>query len=98
MRNDSVNAIKQLESTARLLEPDFAQREALLEQVIAYSQAYLEGISSSPVNYPFADGRGLYDSPIAEEGIEIGEALGLLKERVSHPNSSKSSPSSTTVT
>jgi len=82
MGNDIANKIKQLESTARLLEPDFAQREALLEQVIAYSQDYLEGISSSPANYPFADVRGLYESPIAEEGIEISEALGLLKENV----------------
>jgi len=77
-----INEIKQLEAAARLLEPDFVQREQLLEQVIAYSQTYLEGISDAPANYPFEDGRGLHDSPIAEEGLEIGEALGLLNKHV----------------
>jgi len=77
-----INEIKELEATARFLEPDFGQREQLLEQVIAYSQAYLEGISASPANYPFEDGRGLYDAPIGEEGIAIEEALNLLKNNV----------------
>lgn len=77
-----IDEIKQLESVARLLEPDLGQREYLLQQVAAYSQEYLEGISDSPANYAFADGRGLYDSPISEEGIAIEEALTLLQENV----------------
>lgn len=77
-----IDEIKQLESVARLLEPDLGQREHLLQQVSAYSQEYLEGISDAPANYAFADGRGLTDSPIAEQGIEIEEALALLQENV----------------
>jgi len=74
--------IKALEAKARLLEPDAAQRKQLIDQVVAYSQAYLEGIGDAPANQPFVDGRGLYDSPIAEEGIEIGQALSLLRANV----------------
>jgi glutamate/tyrosine decarboxylase-like PLP-dependent enzyme len=77
-----IDEIKQLESAARLLEPDLDQREHLLKQVVAYSQEYLEGIGDAPANYAFADGRGLHDSPIAEEGIEIETALALLQENV----------------
>lgn len=75
--------IRQLEETARLLEPDATQRERLLNQVIAYASDYLEEIASAPAHIRRADnGRALYDSPIAEEGIDIGEALALLEENV----------------
>ncbi len=77
-----INEIRTLESNARMLEPGVAQRDQLINQVIAYSQAYLEGVNESPANYPSVDGRGLYESPIAEEGIEIEEALALLGENV----------------
>ena len=72
-----IDEIKQLESVARLLEPDLGQREHLLQQVSAYSQEYLEGISDAPANYTSEDGRGLIDSPIAEEGICNLEVPGL---------------------
>lgn len=76
------NEIKALESKARLLDPDFVQRAHLLEQVVAYSQEYLEGIGDAPANYASADGRGLYASPITEDGIGIEEALALLRANV----------------
>jgi len=75
--------IEQLEKTARLLEPDAAQRRRLLDQVIAYADEYLEGISDTPVRIMQADnGRPLYESPITEEGIGIDEALAILNENV----------------
>ena len=77
-----VDKIRQLEETSRLLDPDFEQRDQLLKQVTAHSQAYLEGVSSSAAYYGCTDGRGLYDSPISEEGIGIEEALHLLSENV----------------
>ena len=73
--------IRRLESQSRLLETDTSQRAQLLEQVIAYSQAYLEGISREPAHGE-TDGRAIYDSPIAEEGIDIAEALALLRDNV----------------
>jgi aromatic-L-amino-acid decarboxylase len=74
--------IKQLESAARLLEPDVNRREQLLNQVTAYSQAFLEGIPNAPANGVHSDGRNIYASPIAEQGIDMGEALDLLWENV----------------
>jgi glutamate/tyrosine decarboxylase-like PLP-dependent enzyme len=76
------NEIKQLESIARQLEPDLARREQLIEQTMAYSQQYLEGISDFPAYYAASDGLGLYDSPITETGIAIEDALALLHENV----------------
>ena len=75
--------INQLESTARLLEPDAAVREQLLQQVLAYADSYLEGIPGAPAYIPRVDnGRALYDSPITDEGIDVDEALRLLQENV----------------
>ncbi len=74
--------IKALESVARQLEPDAAQREQLLLQAMAYSQTFLEGIPDAPVYQGEADGRGLYDSPLAEKGVGMAEALALLRDNV----------------
>jgi aromatic-L-amino-acid decarboxylase len=74
--------IKQLEAAARFLEPDEHQRQQLLDRVAAYSQEYLESIANAPANGTHADGRDLLASPIAEQGIDISEALDLLRENV----------------
>jgi hypothetical protein len=75
--------IRQLEKTARLLDPDATQRERLLNEVIAYTNGYLEEIASMPAHIMRSDnGRPIYDSPITEEGIDIREALALLQENV----------------
>ena len=79
-----IDKIRHLENTARLLEPDAAQRERLLNGAIAYANEYLAGISSTPARIARADnGRALYDSPISEEGVDIDGALTLLQENVS---------------
>jgi hypothetical protein len=74
-----------LEKSARLLEPDPAQQERLISRVIAYANDYLDGIASAPV-YAMnpGNGRGLYDFPITEEGIDIDEALTLLSGSTPH--------------
>ncbi len=78
-----VHKIKQIEKTARLLEPDAAQRQQLRNHVIAYAEEYLEAIPDMPARITRADnGRALYDSPITEEGIGIDEALALLNANV----------------
>jgi glutamate/tyrosine decarboxylase-like PLP-dependent enzyme len=76
-----IDELKRLESSARLLETDAGQRAQLLQQVIAYSQAYLEGIADAPAHGE-SDGRALYDSPIGEDGIDIDAALALLRDNV----------------
>jgi aromatic-L-amino-acid decarboxylase len=78
-----MHQIRQLEKTARLLDPDATQRERLLSQVIAYADDYLEEIAHAPAHVMRADnGRAIYDSPITEEGIDLHEALALLGENV----------------
>jgi aromatic-L-amino-acid decarboxylase len=75
--------LRELERTARLLEPDAEQRQRLIGSVIAYANQFLDGIPDAPAYSPRnGDGRGLYDAPIAEEGIDIQQALALLAEHV----------------
>jgi glutamate/tyrosine decarboxylase-like PLP-dependent enzyme len=75
--------IRQLEKTARLLDPDPAQRERLVRHVTAYADEYLDGIANAATyQVPADNGRALYDSPIAEDGIDIEEALALLREQI----------------
>jgi len=78
--------IRQLEDPARLLEPDPAQREHLVSRVIAYANNFLDELTSAPAYAAHPDnGRGIYDSPISEEGIGIDEVLALLDENVDSP-------------
>ena len=78
--------IRQLEESARALEPDAAARADLLQQVNAYAQHFLETMEEKPVFVETADrGRGLYDSPLTEEGIAVDEALSLLEKYVDTP-------------
>jgi aromatic-L-amino-acid decarboxylase len=78
-----MDEIRQLEKTARLMEPDAVQRERLLSQAVAYAEKYLAEIPSMPAHIERSDtGCGLGDSPIAENGISIDEALALLQENV----------------
>ncbi len=75
--------IRQLEESARLLEPNPAQREQLIRRVIAYTNNYLDELASAPAYAARPDnGRGIYASPITEEGIDIDEVLALLGENV----------------
>jgi aromatic-L-amino-acid decarboxylase len=78
-----MDELRRLEEMARLLDPDAAQREQLMRHVIAHTNDFLEGIPNAPTYSVRPDnGRGLYNSPITEEGIGIDEALRLLEENV----------------
>jgi aromatic-L-amino-acid decarboxylase len=75
--------IRHIQKCAQLLEPDSAQREYLLKHVIAYANSFLEKIPEAPAYFPRPDGgRGLWDSPITEEGIDIKKTLALLQQNV----------------
>lgn len=76
-----IDDIKRLESQARRLETSNSQRAELLDAVTAYSQRFLESIPGEPA-YGETDGRAIYESPLTEEGLDIGEALGLLRDNV----------------
>lgn len=75
--------IRELERTARLLEPNAEKRAALLQQVAAHAGTYLAGIANAPAfNHADHTGQPLYDSPITEEGIDLAEALRLIEDNV----------------
>lgn len=75
--------IRHLQKCAMPLEPDSTQREYLLRQVIDYANSYLDKISEAPAYIPRTDGgRELWDFPITEEGIDIGQALALLRRNM----------------
>ena len=76
-----IDDIKRLEAQARRLELDASQRAGFLDQVAAYSQRFLDGIGDEPA-YGLADSRAIYESPPAEEGIDLAQALALLRDNV----------------
>jgi glutamate/tyrosine decarboxylase-like PLP-dependent enzyme len=78
--------IKELEKTARRLEPDAGRRALLLEHVLDYAETFIEQIADAPAYVAGENGgRGLYHSPISEEGIDVETALDLLGSEVDTP-------------
>jgi aromatic-L-amino-acid decarboxylase len=78
--------IRALQAESRVLEPDSWQRSLLLQQVLDYAESFIESISSRPVfQTADDDGRGLYDSPISENGIDMETALRLISDHVDTP-------------
>lgn len=76
----------ELENQSRLLEPTADQRAAARGEVLAYSEDFLNHIETIKT-YVVSDekGIGLLDSPISETGIDIGDAIALIKENVDTP-------------
>jgi aromatic-L-amino-acid/L-tryptophan decarboxylase len=76
----------ELEAAARRLEPDAVERSAVRQRVIDYSEAFLDNIESIKA-YVTSEDKGikLLDSPITESGIDIDEAISLIRENVDTP-------------
>lgn len=81
-----INEIRRLEADARELEPDASQRKALREEVVDYSEAFLNDIDSIEA-YKISEpkGLGLLSVPITEDGVGIDKALALIAEHVDKP-------------
>ena len=61
-------------------------RARVREHVVAYSETFLNNIESiKTFNVSTDKGSGLLDSPIAEHGIDIDEAVSLIRENVDTP-------------
>jgi glutamate/tyrosine decarboxylase-like PLP-dependent enzyme len=86
MTTTTLNRIEQLRQMALPLEPNAEQRFQWREQVIQYTEAFLE---STPDLRAFQatedEGIGILDSPIGEAPIPIEQALALLKDHVDRP-------------
>ena len=78
-----IRQINDFAGQAGSIEPDAGRRRQLLLAVNDYVERFLEALPERPA-FIFTDdmGAGLYDSPISEEGMEIGEILRIYKENV----------------
>ena len=76
----------ELETISRSLEPSSPQREAVRSDVIEYSEDFLNNLDLIKAYNAGTDkGIGLLDSPITENGIEIDEAISLIRDNVDTP-------------
>ncbi len=78
-----IRQINEFSEQAGVIEPGAARRKELLGAVNDYVEQFLHDLPQRPAfNFTEDMGAGLYDSPIAEEGMEIGEILRIYKENV----------------
>ncbi|RMI03677.1 MAG: amino acid decarboxylase [Calditrichaeota bacterium] len=81
-----IEKITALEKLSRQLEPSPEQRETVRQQVLAYTEAFLNAIYDLPA-YVMTEEKGqrLYDFPPAEEPMDIQQVLRLLETEVDRP-------------
>lgn len=78
-----IQKINDFAEQADIIEPDAGRRRELLDAVNGYTERFLETLPERPAfNFTEDMGAGLYDSPITEEGMDIGEILRIYKENV----------------
>jgi glutamate/tyrosine decarboxylase-like PLP-dependent enzyme len=78
--------ILELEKTSRLLEPGADARRTVRDEVVAYSEDFLDRVNQLKA-FEGAAGTGsdLLLSPVEENGIDIATAIELLRENVDRP-------------
>ena len=85
-RRERLDHLRALEELARRLEPGPEGRKALRSPVVDHSEAFYARLEDELAYRVTEDkGAGLLDIPIAEEGIGIEAALGILAEHVDRP-------------
>ena len=86
-RTDAIRErLSQIELRSRELEPTRDDRREARERVVEYSEDFLEHIEElKTYSVDKEKGRGLLESPITEEGINIEQALSLVAENVDKP-------------
>lgn len=78
-----MDLLNQLGNNNRELEPDSEERARLLGLVREYVEDFWNRIDEMPAFVEPGDlGRGLVDSPISEDGVDMEEALRLVGEHV----------------
>jgi aromatic-L-amino-acid decarboxylase len=88
-----IERIRQLQQLAQPLEPDAAGRARLFEQTGRYAEQFLATLPSGIAYRVTEDeGRGLYEAPIQEEGMDMTAVLNLLAEHVDRPGLNPASP------
>jgi len=88
-----IDRIRELETTARLLDPGPEQRSRLTQRALKYSERFLEELEVAPAFVvPEASEGGLYDSPISEDPVDMDTAVDLLSRYVIRPGLNPTSP------
>lgn len=78
--------LQQLESLSRRLDPAPEARAELMRAVMAYAEAFHEGLAEAPAfKLLERPGAGLAEAPPGEEGRPVGAVLELLREQVDQP-------------
>ena len=78
-----IRQINEFAEQAGIIEPDADRRQELLGTVNDYTERFLETLPARPAfNFTEDMGAGLCDSPITEEGMDIGEILRIYKQNV----------------
>ncbi len=81
-----IEKIKELEKTARLLEPTSEERNSLLKKTIQYSENFLNSLDSSlTYTLPKEESKKLFDSKISDNAINFDEILNVLQKEVDTP-------------
>lgn len=85
--------IRRLEELSRRLDPDAKTRTRLLRKTTAYADDFLEQLPYSPAYIEQSDeGSSLFDSPIEESGLDIEEALEILRDDIDTVGINPASP------
>lgn len=78
--------ILDLEKRCRPLEPTPLERSIARNSIVDYSESFLAQIDSAKAYTLSKDkGRQLLDSPISENGLDIGSVIELIRENVDSP-------------
>lgn len=78
-----IDRIQELEQQARKLDPGHKDRIALTQNVLAYTEAFLESLPGAPAfQMGAAGGTELHQYPISEQGRSIEKILALLRDNV----------------
>ncbi|MFQ5511124.1 MAG: pyridoxal phosphate-dependent decarboxylase family protein [Candidatus Krumholzibacteriia bacterium] len=75
--------IRDIEPVSRRLEPSHEERAQITARVTGYAAEFLDKIYELPAFVAgHGEGRGLYDSPISDDPIDIATALDLIRDNV----------------
>lgn len=78
-----IEEIKKYEEQSSVIEPGADRRQELLEKVNNYTEGFLASIKEkNAFTYNEEMGKGLLDSPISEQGIDMDSILDLYRENV----------------
>ena len=84
--NDLRRRIELAERSARALEPDADTRATARDEVVAYSENFLDSVYDLSAYVSDAgSGEALFDHPFDESGIDIGTAIDLIRDNVDTP-------------